>query len=68
MRMNFSENETSQLDPRLTQFIESQWESENGKSSAASSNDVICSWMECCKNVYNDTFPELVRINRTQCY
>lgn len=66
MRMNFSENETSEGDLQLAQFNESHRESENENSPVTSSNDVVCSWMECCKNVYNDTFPEDVRINRTQ--
>lgn len=68
--MNFSENETLQFDLRLAKFRKSPWESENEKftenSSIPMNKDVVCSWMECCKNVYNDAFTELDRINRTQ--
>ena len=68
--MNFSENETLQFDPRLAKFRKSPLESENEmftkNSSIPMGKDAVCSWMQCCKNVYNDAFPELVRINRTQ--
>ena len=63
--MNFTENETFQIDPKLAKLW-SQIEIEANNSQVSLDRNVKCVWMECCKNVYNDTYPRAVRINRTQ--